>query len=199
MRRRAPSFLSGVLAPGLRAGGRRASWETRFPLPSAAPRGGCELASLTVRRASQLPDSRSSGVPVPASGPRPSLASATLGSRLRWELWRCLPPGFGAGIQELWTLWVSRGRWFPGACGARSVDDLALLGGATQLGTQPLVLWEGIWRAPVGLPGELEALGCLPLPGVWRGSFPNCQTVKLPGVKELGLRMLRGVVISAET
>lgn len=51
----------------------------------------------------------------------------------------------------------------------------------------------------MGLPGELEALGCLPLPGVWRGSFPNCQTVKLPGVKELGLRMLRGVVISAET
>jgi hypothetical protein len=51
----------------------------------------------------------------------------------------------------------------------------------------------------VGLPGELEALGCQHLPGLWRGVFPNCQTAKLPGVKELGLRMLRGVVISAET
>lgn len=64
---------------------------------------------------------------------------------------------------------------------------------------QPLVLWEGVWRAPVGLPGELEALGCQRLPRVWSGIFPNCQTAKLPGVKELGLRMLRGVVISAET
>lgn len=137
----------------------------------ASPTGG----------ASQLADSRRSGVPVPASGPRPSLASATPGCRLRWELWRCLPPGRGVGFQELWTLWVPRGRWFPGsrgACGEQGVQMTSL----SLWGCYPVrdTTSGSLGRYLESSSGTSGRAGCQHLPGMWRGSFPNCQTVKLP-------------------
>lgn len=59
------------------------------------------------------------------------------------------------------------------------------LGMLPSLGTQSLVLWEGIWRAPVGLPESWKPWGVSICPGSGEEASPTARRPSCQGVEVL--------------